>query len=460
MLRILKSGTPVALLLGVFCLPLPIAAPAQQANEESEYERQRREQNEAYNKQVAAQNKAYEDQVTAQNKAYEEHKAFHDRAYEEYKKQIEQNWKQPEVSTPDTWVSYDEDKTQKTKVDFKKGEVTIEKIVDADADTDTIKQELQEDLQELPKLTYEQVYEQDQVAQQVEQDLQQEVAPELLESQEVSKEVVPIFASPPDVKKAKVKVSKKKAVDKSKRVVTLTYSLRPSDIAGRIKKIIGLVTERSEEYGIQPALVLAIIENESAFDPLAKSPIPAYGLMQIVPKWAGLDAIKYLYGQPLLPTPEFLYSPKNNIHTGVIYLFLLQQEYLKDIKDDLSRFYCTIADYNTRAGNVARAFTGKEEESITNANPTINSMSAGEVHNTLLKNLPASETRIYLKKILKSFSEFSDYFTRELAESGIYAPVLAKYAFKQHKNQNSQPTSPPPRPVTKESPTNISKQAN
>ena len=438
MLRILKSGTPVALLLGVFCLPLPIAAPAQQANEESEYERQRREQNEAYNKQVAAQNKAYEDEVAAQNKAYddevaeqnkayeeqvkklneayEEYKAFHDRAYEEYKKQIEQNWKQPEVSTPDTWVSYDEDKTQKTKVDFKKGEVTIEKIVDADADTDTIKQELQEDLQELPKLTYEQVYEQDQVAQQVEQDLQQEVARELLESQEVSKEVVPIFASPPDVKKAKVKVSKKKAVDKSKRVVTLTYSLRPSDIAGRIKKIIGLVTEHSEEYGIEPALVLAIIENESAFDPLAKSPIPAYGLVQIVPKWAGLDAIKYLYGQPLLPTPEFLYSPKNNIHTGVIYLFLLQQRYLKDIEDDRSRFYCTIAAYNTGAGNVARAFTGKEEESITNANPTINSMSAGEVHNTLLKKLPASETRIYLKKVLKSFSEFSDYFTKELAE--------------------------------------------
>ena len=438
---ILKPETLGALLLAAFCLPIPITAPAQQTDKESEYERSQHEQEETHQDDVDQKNQAYEEDSKKPNTDFAErvkkininfakqikdtnadfseqvkklNKAFHDRAYEEYKKQIKQNWKKPEVSTPDIWVSYDEDKTQKTKVDFKKGEVTIEKIVDADADTDTVKQELQQNLQELPKMTYEQAYKQDQVAQQVEQELQQAVAPELLKSQEVSKEVVPIFASPPDVKKAKVKVSKKKAVDKSKRVVTLTYSLRPSDIAGRIKKIIGLVTERSEEYGIEPALVLAVIENESAFDPLAKSPVPAYGLMQIVPKAAGLDAIKYLYEQPLLPTPEFLYSPKNNIHTGVIYLFLLQQRYLKDIKDDRSRFYCTIAAYNTGAGNVARTFTGTPY--LDTASHTINSMSAGEVHNTLLKKLPASETRIYLKKVLKSFSEFSDYFTKELTE--------------------------------------------
>ena len=425
MLRMLKSGMLGVLLLGVFCLPLPITAPAQQTDEESEYERYRREQNEAYDKQVATQNEAYDkwvekqneaydEQVKKLNEAYEEYKAYQERAYQEYVQQISQNWEQPEVSTPDTWVSYDKDKTQKTKVDFKKGKVTIEKIVAADADTDAVKQELQEELQELPALTYEQAYKQDPVAQQVEQDLQQKVAPELLESQAVSEEVVPIFEAPPDVKKAKVKVSKKKAVDKNKRVVTLTYSLRPRDIADRIKKVVGLVTKQSEKYKIDPALVLAVIENESAFNPLAKSPIPAYGLMQIVPRAAGLDAIQFLYKKALLPTPKFLYSPENNIQTGVIYLHLLSQRYLKDIKDDLSRFYCTIAAYNTGAGNVARAFTGKK--SINKASPTINSMSSREVHKTLREKLPYEETRRYLKKVLKSFNEFSDYLTKELVE--------------------------------------------
>ena len=425
MLRMLKSGTPVALLLGAFCLPLPITAPAQQPDEESEYERYRREQREAYQEYVEKQRQDYQGYVEEQEEEYQEYitdqaeafaayKAYHERAYQEYVQQISQNWKQPEVSTPDTWVSYKEDQTQKTKVDFKKGEVTIEKIVDADADTDTVKQELQQELQELPQLTYEQAYKQDPVAQQVEQNLQQQVNPELLESQAISEEMVPIFEAQPDVKKIKVKVSKKKAVDKNKRVVTLTYSLRPRDIADRIKKIVGLVTKQSEKYKIDPALVLAVIENESAFNPLAKSPIPAYGLMQIVPTTAGQDVIQFLYKKALLPTPKFLYSPENNIQTGVIYLHLLSQRYLKRIEDDRSRFYCTIAAYNTGAGNVARAFTGNLN--INKASTTINSMSSREVHNTLSKKLPASETRRYLKKVLKSFGEFSAYLTKELAE--------------------------------------------
>ena len=414
MLRMLKSGTPVALLLGAFCLPLPIAAPAQQTDAESEYERYQREQSQAYDGYVQDRAQQYQQYITDQAEAFAAYKANHERAYQEYVEQISQNWKEPEVSTPDTWVSYDEDYTQKTKVDFEKGKVTIEKIVDADADTEVVKQELQEELQELPALTYDQAYKQDPVAQQVEQDLQQQVAPELLQSQPVSKEVVPIFEAQPDVAKTKVKVSKKKAVDKTKRVVTLTYNLRPRDIAHRIKRFVGWVADQSKEYKIDPALVLAVIENESAFNPLAKSPVPAYGLMQIVPGSAGLDVTEFLHKKARLLTPEFLYSPDNNIQTGVIYLHLLNQRYLKRIKDKLSRFYCTIAAYNTGAGNVARTFTGKRN--IKKASATINSMSAGEVYSTLRKNLPYGETRRYLKKVTKSFDEFSGYLTTELAE--------------------------------------------
>jgi soluble lytic murein transglycosylase len=47
-----------------------------------------------------------------------------------------------------------------------------------------------------------------------------------------------------------------------------------------------LVAPLSREWGVDPALVLAVVEVESAFDPLARSPAGAMGLMQLMPATA------------------------------------------------------------------------------------------------------------------------------------------------------------------------------
>jgi len=66
---------------------------------------------------------------------------------------------------------------------------------------------------------------------------------------------------------------------------------------------------------------------------MAKSSVPAYGLMQIVPQSAGLDATEFVYGKPVLLSPSYLYNDKNNVNIGTAYLHILNYRYLKKIKN-------------------------------------------------------------------------------------------------------------------------------
>ena len=144
-------------------------------------------------------------------------------------------------------------------------------------------------------------------------------------------------------------------------------------------------------------IVFAVVESESYFNPMAKSPIPAYGLMQIVPASAGKDATAYLFGKAKILAPSYLYNGNNNIEIGSAYLHILYFNYLDGITDPVSRLYCTIAAYNTGAGNVARAFVGSTN--ISKATAKINTMSPKEVYARLRKHLPHDETRQYVKNV-------------------------------------------------------------
>merc|ERR1712065_121171 len=117
------------------------------------------------------------------------------------------------------------------------------------------------------------------------------------------------------------------------------------------------VNKNAYEQKIREALVFAIMHSESSFNPMARSHIPAFGLMQIVPRSAGIDSYKYLYGKRKVVSSTYLYDSKKNIKMGSAYLHLLQYKYLSHIKDPISKLYCVIAAYNTGAGNVAKAFT-------------------------------------------------------------------------------------------------------
>jgi soluble lytic murein transglycosylase-like protein len=96
-----------------------------------------------------------------------------------------------------------------------------------------------------------------------------------------------------------------------------------------------IIHEKSVKYDVDPALVAAVIEQESKFHRTAHSPVGARGLMQLMPRtgrWLGA---------------RNLYDPEQNVDAGVKYIKYLQQRFDGNVKK-------TIAAYNAGEGNVKR----------------------------------------------------------------------------------------------------------
>jgi membrane-bound lytic murein transglycosylase C len=196
----------------------------------------------------------------------------------------------------------------------------------------------------------------------------------------------------------KATIDRMPARNKSTNVsVALKVSLPSKAMKKRAEQYTTVVNEYADKQNIDASLVLAVMHTESAFNPMATSHVPAYGLMQIVPKSAGRDATNYLFGKPALLAPSYLYNDENNIKVGTAYLHLLFHSYLKAIDNLESRLYCAISAYNTGPGNVAKAFTNNRN--VVEAAKRINQMTPNDVYSTLRRNLPYDETREYVKKV-------------------------------------------------------------
>ena len=192
-------------------------------------------------------------------------------------------------------------------------------------------------------------------------------------------------------------LAKVESLDGDRQKVTVTIPLRADFLTERARQYRPAIEEEADRRQLPVSLIYAIMETESHFNPRARSHIPAFGLMQLVPKSGGLDAYHYVYGEKKLLGPEYFFEPDQNVELGTAYLDLLYRRYLRAITDDQSRLYCTIAAYNTGAGNVARAFTGGT--SVSSAAAKINTLSPEAVYEHLLANLPYVETRNYLEKV-------------------------------------------------------------
>lgn len=184
--------------------------------------------------------------------------------------------------------------------------------------------------------------------------------------------------------------------------VKYKVTLPKNALTKRAGKFRVFAEKESKEFDVSAALIMAIMHSESLFDPNAKSAVPAYGLMQIVPRTAGHDVNKLVRHIDKPMKVKDLYIPNINVETGSAYLSILNSRYLKTIKDPKSRLYCTIAAYNTGAGNVAKVFNKRGEgnsRNIKKASKIINRLSAQEVYNALMNKLPYDETKHYLQKV-------------------------------------------------------------
>lgn len=101
-----------------------------------------------------------------------------------------------------------------------------------------------------------------------------------------------------------------------------------------------IIVQESRARNLDPYQVAGLIRQETVFDPRAKSPARAYGLMQVLVPTATLTAKKYGVNRSI--TAESLFEPRLNIQIGTAYL--------KDQIDKFGRIEYVAAAYNAGPG--------------------------------------------------------------------------------------------------------------
>lgn len=100
-------------------------------------------------------------------------------------------------------------------------------------------------------------------------------------------------------------------------------------------RVIKIVQELSPRYGVDPRLALSVIRAESGFDPQARSPKNAQGLMQLIPETAERFNVKNVL------------DPRENIRGGLAYLRWLLATFRGDVP-------LVLAAYNAGEGAVEK----------------------------------------------------------------------------------------------------------
>ena len=111
------------------------------------------------------------------------------------------------------------------------------------------------------------------------------------------------------------------------------FSTVPASIERQ--RIAAMVIRIAAEFRVDPRLIMALIGTESNFDPNARSPKNAFGLMQLIPE----TAARFQVTDPL--------DPAQNLRGGIAYLGWLLSYYRGDV-------ILALAAYNAGEGAVDR----------------------------------------------------------------------------------------------------------
>ncbi len=306
-----------------------------------------------------------------------------------------QKWGDTKIPSPDVVVVYDEQHNARTVVDLEKGEITVSYLPPAEeekAEAPVVEAEVVNAVIEKNAKVFEEVGVTQPKKAEPTMVFVEEIKVEPKTFEDVKKEIeaqterqmsqLDIFAAEKSAvlseqkqeqvivqqKQQMVKLEEKRIAavkqelalqekqlkQQPKKIVEYKVKIPKSSLANRANQYLPAIQQESAKRELPPALVLAIMHEESHFNPKAKSHVPAYGLMQIVPTTAGHDVNKLYRGKDKPMRANDLYDPNLNIETGTAYLKILQSRYLKGIKDPQSATYSVIAAYNTGSGNVLK----------------------------------------------------------------------------------------------------------
>ncbi|HYD47637.1 MAG TPA: transglycosylase SLT domain-containing protein [Terriglobales bacterium] len=141
-----------------------------------------------------------------------------------------------------------------------------------------------------------------------------------------------------------------------------------------------LVQREAEAAAIDPLLVIALMRQESMFDPAARSPANAYGLMQLLPATA--KRVSMLADGREIDTSTIT-EPSVNVHLGTRYLRQLIDRYQGNI-------FKALAAYNGGEGAV---------DKWQQRNP------AAEI-DEFVETISYRETRDYVKKVVGNYDTY------------------------------------------------------
>jgi len=148
-----------------------------------------------------------------------------------------------------------------------------------------------------------------------------------------------------------------------------------------------IIKKEAAERGLDPYLILALIRQESLFDPDAISPASALGLMQLLPSTAGREAANMGL---LYPGPEKLFEPDLNLRLGIHHL----QRLIKIYPNSLAK---ALAAYNAGRRPVNRwkkRFASLDEEEF-------------------IERIPYRETRGYVKLVLRNYWTYKELYDNQ-----------------------------------------------
>lgn len=238
------------------------------------------------------------------------------------KRKISTKWGKKEtfLPSPKVWVGYNEDKTSRIIVDDEKGIVKIETITDiktidqqtqrlsafgkqamtaGGAETnamDPVFSALKPALERRPQgVTPDSVYPDKGMA--------------YLISKDVSGKQALYIVQKVIHKKSNLKSRPAKTPSgRNKKIITTTIPMRKDYKRLNEKRVSAMVFKEAGRFKLPLELVYAIIKNESAFNPRAMSPVPAFGLMQLVPRSGAADAYKFVYKENAIVDMNYLLS--------------------------------------------------------------------------------------------------------------------------------------------------------
>ncbi|WP_158502029.1 transglycosylase SLT domain-containing protein [Vitiosangium sp. GDMCC 1.1324] len=146
-----------------------------------------------------------------------------------------------------------------------------------------------------------------------------------------------------------------------------------------------LVVQHSRAARVNPDLMQALIREESAFNPNARSPTGALGLAQLMPATA--FAVARQLNVPLA-TPSALLEPRENIRLGSAYLGSLQRRFAGNPA-------YAVASYNAGPGAVDRWLSRFPDAEL----------------DEWVEQIPVEETRLYVKRVLGSAAAYQLLYT-------------------------------------------------